>query len=193
MSWEITPVGSVLMVILVLAAIVVGVSLAPPKALPLDTGTAGKAVLQTSVTSVEKVEEYQRTEIPRVFILAGKEEVQLRTLALKRPTLLFYLSGACEPCSDLMKRLPEYQEKLPEVDFVGISGHDPKELDLPEGMRRYQDRNNVLKWLMRLSSPSALLLTPDGMISGGPVRSGRMIEEFISDIRAELDSVRQDA
>lgn len=180
----------------VLLTVVVAVSLAPERPAayaPAPVDAANPPVEEPATQEDGAAElEYERTPIPQVHVLRGEEEISLQHLVNAGPTLLFYLSGACWSCREICALLPDFQARLPQLRFAALSSDMTDAPQVPEGVEQFWDRNRVVWWLLGMMTPSVVLLTPDGMISGGPVLGAEAVKTFIDEVEAELRAVQQD-
>ena len=186
------PAAAVGIMVAVVFALVVGVSLAPARTAAKLPGARGELEGVGAAGGTDAVDEddYQRSPIPHVFVLRGEEEVSLLHLANQAAALVFYLSGSCSSCVEIRQLLPQFQKRLPQLRFYVLSSEESEAMDLPAGVEQFFDRNRVVWWLLGMMTPSVMLISPDGMISGGPVRGVKAVQDFIDDVEAELLQVR---
>lgn len=187
--------------LVVAAAMVVGASISPqrqpsdpslfPEAAPAVVPAAVPEGTDAAASSIdEEPGEYLSTPVPRVMIIDPEgNEVPLGTLVNERPALVFIVNPDCGGCLQVVDRLGDYAERLPEIQLVVLATAQPQRISAPPTVSVYEDRNSVVYWLLSPATPSAFLMAPSQSIVGGPVYGPAEIASFVEDIRTELDSV----
>jgi uncharacterized membrane protein YphA (DoxX/SURF4 family) len=166
-------------------------------AIPATAAVAVLVLRQEAPAEAAETEDvdYLRLPIPDVPVRpAAGVETSLRDLASERAQLLLFLSPTCGPCQYLTDQLPSFAERLPEVDVRVLTGlgHDRLSDEVPAWIPYAvtEPRGAVSKVFGLKGRPAAVLLGMDGLLAGGPVRGARGIEQFVTDIEAELAPTR---
>ncbi|WP_298745128.1 MauE/DoxX family redox-associated membrane protein [uncultured Microbacterium sp.] len=136
--------------------------------------------------------EYIRQRTPAVPVtLGGGETATLRELTTSGPVLLLAVSETCGACVEVISRVDEWRERLPEVNVRFLLMTAPGEGALtsatePQTLHDVNGyvRSSIDDW----PTPSAVLLGADGLLAGGPVSGDIAIADFIDDIDAALHS-----
>ena len=140
-----------------------------------------------------EAEDYLRTRTPAVPVTLGDGSMaHLRQLSSQRPQLLVYVSEGCGSCQQVIRAVPSWRERLPELDVrvmvrqtTDVSGLT----SAVEPMSVHDTEGLVWDSLGIRGVPSAVLLGADGLLAGGPVLGG--VPEFVDDIHAELQAAQQ--
>jgi hypothetical protein len=140
-------------------------------------------------------DDYLRTRTPAVPITLGDGTVtHLRKLSAGRPQLLVYVSEGCGSCQQVIRTVPSWRDRLPELDVrvmvrqtTDVSGLTSAE----EPMSVHDTEGLAWESLGIRGVPSAVLLGADGLLAGGPVLGGVDVPAFVDDIHAELQAAQQ--
>ncbi len=166
----------------------------------LIEGAPGESPVATQAPSgpgadVGEPGDYVRTLTPFAHLVDSNGlAYSIVDLSAARAQLLFFVSPGCGSCKGVADRLPEWQERLPEVQLRLVVTLPLEELAesrpdwAPYAM---QDPNGDAARMLRAAyTPTAVLLGTDGMLAGGPVAGSQEIADFVNDIAAELDAAR---
>lgn len=138
--------------------------------------------------------DYVRVPIPPVGVQNESGEwLTMDSVPAVRPVLVLMVNPGCGACAGVDDLVPEWRERLPEVDIRGVfqsaNTAFPTFPNLSEG--RLLDPNRSFgkaigsKW-----APAAALLGTDRLMAGGPVGGVGAIKALIDDIEAELITAR---
>ena len=140
--------------------------------------------------------DYVRSPIPR-GVLVGRDHgtVTLHHLARSQAQLLVLANCWCGPTHEALQRLPGWRDRLPQLGVQMVLVPHPFDATAvgasstgiwwDPGSRVYDD-------LGVGTSPGAVLLGADGLLAGGPVNGVDEIEQFVTDIEAELAQAPED-
>lgn len=162
---------------------------------PSDDAASESAVPDSTATTDGNGEEldYVRTRTPAVPVTLADGTVKtLRELTTQGPVLLLSVSHTCGACEPVIEKVPEYRHLLPDVEIRLLLLAEPDQSPLTETAEP-QSLHDPHGYSMQSidgwqGTPTAVLLGADGMLAGGPVAGSGDVDEFIHQIRAELDS-----
>ena len=93
-------------------------------------------------------------------------------LARTKPVLLVFSSSSCAPCSALLPRVAEWQERLTEVLTVALIEDEPV----------------IAEWYGVEATPSAVLVGTDGKIAHALVGGAKAIEKLVRSVTPHPES-----
>lgn len=114
--------------------------------------------------------------------------VTLHDLASEGAVLLVFLSPTCSSCRPVLERLPGWAGELGPVRVRAVVSQPlaPAVEKAPTltGLA-LRDRQGLTARIFRMGTPGAVLLGGDGLLAGGPVQGGAVLDLY-EEIRAEL-------
>lgn len=178
----------------VAAAAAAAVTVALVVGAPSDEPTADLSVAPSADPA--DAGDYLRQPIPHVPVaLADGTTLSLRDVAKSRPQLLVHVSEMCGSCSATVTAVPEWRERLPEVEvrFLLRSRADQSPWASTQAPQSLHDPHGYAAVTMEMPrTPSAVLLGVDGLLAGGPVTGPDAIAAFVGDIADELAAARSE-
>lgn len=172
--------------------ILAGPSTAPSRQIRRARQTADEVAAQGAAEAAQELE-YVRLPIPPgVLVGPDNETTSLQALPRQQAQLVVLANCWCGTTVASIERLPEWRERLPQLDVQLV--HTLRPFEEPRLARVtgvwWDPGGQVYAALRAGASPAAVLLGADGLLAGGPVNGEAEIAQFVEDIAAELSEVQ---
>ena len=145
----------------------------------------------------EDVADYIRVRTPAVPVsLPDGGTRTLRELSRERAQLILLVSETCGFCEVVAKQVPAWRKELELIDLRLLVPTEPGKTTMTEALNDPMTLHDPAQLVRETFSvrgmPSAVLLGIDGLVAGGPVSGTVAIEEFVQEIRNQLDEVHEE-
>lgn len=104
-----------------------------------------------------------------------------------KPSLFLFVSPTCNPCQALLPEIENWQNELPEVNFVFISNGSAAENAEKFGSKNtilLQKKKEIGELFAAPWTPTAIYVNDDGIIASRPAAGDTAIRELIEKIRS---------
>lgn len=157
-----------------------------------EAAPAGGA--QVAAVSEPEPEDYVRAPIPAgVLLREDNSTTTMHSLARQQAQLLVLANCWCGSTIEAIDRLAAWRERVPQIGVQLVHTLPPFEEPRLAGVDGvwWDPGSQVYAAFNAGASPAAVLLGADGLLAGGPVNGVEAIEEFVSDIAAELSEAQE--
>ena len=145
----------------------------------------------------DDADDYIRVRTPAVPVsLPDGGTRTLRDLSRERAQLILLVSETCGFCEVVAKQVPAWRKELELIDLRLLVPTEPGKTTMTEALNDPMTLHDPAQLVRETFSvrgmPSAVLLGIDGLVAGGPVSGTVAIEEFVQEIRNQLDEVHEE-